>query len=153
MIGYWRLGIAILASRTVALLRALATALHRRVIKMDSCHPHLRTSAAACARPRSDTRVRDRATGAAESGSTLRRAEELHRTTPAEAPPDALRTRAVLLGGNGAEPKTAGAIPQHSARTRTGDRVIAGSRLNSKATPSSWAGRQLRKRGFFNTHA
>jgi len=33
-------------------------------------------------------------------------------TRPTEAAPDALCTRAVLPGGNGAEPETAGAIPQ-----------------------------------------
>ena len=42
----------------------------------------------------------------------LFRAKELHRTTPTEATPDALRARAVLSGGHGAEPETAGAIPQ-----------------------------------------
>src|SRR6266571_8370814 len=37
--------------------------------------------------------------------------KELHRTPPTEATPDALRARAVLSGGNRAEPETAGAIP------------------------------------------
>jgi hypothetical protein len=58
------------------------------------------------------TPVRDLAAGSAESGGTLRRAEELHRTTPTETAQDALRARAVLPGGHGAEPETAGAIPQ-----------------------------------------
>ena len=34
-----------------------------------------------------DRSVRDRATGTSESGSTLRRTEELHRTTPTETAP------------------------------------------------------------------
>jgi transposase len=85
--------------------------LHARQVS-EPCHPHLRVSAAACPRPGQDTRVRDLATGSSESGSTLRRTEELHRTTPTKAAPDALRARAVLPGGHGAEPETAVAIPQ-----------------------------------------
>jgi len=43
--------------------------------------------------------------GEKKSGGTVRRAKELHRTTPTEATPDALRARAVLPGGHGAEPE------------------------------------------------
>src|SRR5215831_12204731 len=50
---------------------------------------HTCERAAACARPRSDTRIRYLATGAAKSRSTVRRAKELHRTTPTKAAPDA----------------------------------------------------------------
>jgi hypothetical protein len=78
-----------------------------RTIAIHTCEP-----ARQHARPGPDTSVRHLATGSSKSGSTLRRAEELHRTTPTEAAPDALRARAVLPGGNGAEPETAGAIPQ-----------------------------------------
>ena len=74
--------------------------------------PYLRTGETACPRPGQDTRVRDLATGSAKSGSTLCRAEELHRTPPTVAAPDALRARAVLPGGHGAEPEAADAIPQ-----------------------------------------
>ena len=79
-----------------------------RTIAIHTCEP----AWAACPRPGQDTRVRDLATGSSGSGSTLRRAEELHRTTPTEAAQDALRARAVLPGGHGAEPETAAAIPQ-----------------------------------------
>ena len=44
--------------------------------------------------------------------------KNLHRTAPTETAPDALCTRAVLLGGNSAEPETAGAVPQRSADSR-----------------------------------
>src|SRR6266542_4243778 len=63
-----------------ALSRVLAKEpLHARQVS-DPCHPHLRVGAAAGPRPGPDTRVRDLATGAAKSGSTVRRAKELHRT-------------------------------------------------------------------------
>src|SRR5215475_11722670 len=66
----------------------------------------------ACPCPGPDTSVCDFATSTPESGSTLRRTEELHRITPTKAASDALRARTVLPGGHGAEPETAGAIPR-----------------------------------------
>src|SRR5262249_44942216 len=97
--------------------------LHARQVSGPG-YPYLRGSAAACPRPGQDTRVRDLATGSAESRSALRRAKELHRTTPTEAAPDALRARTVLPGSDGAEPETAGAIPQLSANPADRDRMI-----------------------------
>ena len=78
-----------------------------RTLNIHTCEPARQRAHA----PGSDTSVRDRATGSAESGSTLRRTEELRRTAPTETPPDALCTRTVLPGGHGAEPETAGSIP------------------------------------------
>ena len=59
--------------------------------------------------------------GSAKGGGTVRRAEELHRTTPPEATPDALRARAILPGGYSAEPETAGAIPQPEVNRADGN--------------------------------
>src|SRR5215467_7921901 len=68
--------------------------------------------AAACPRPGQDSRVRDLPTGSSESGSTFRRAEEVHRTTP---------TEAALELGHGSEPEIAGAIPQRCANPAGGN--------------------------------
>ncbi len=54
------------------------------MIHMDEGRKRVLAIARACARPRSDTSVRYLATGAAKSGSTVRRAKELHRTPPTE---------------------------------------------------------------------
>jgi transposase len=96
--------VQVIAQLLRTLLEGIAT-LDRKIAEAAEAHPDFFIF-------QSLPGVRDLATGSAESGGPVRRAEELHRTTPTEATPDALRARAVLSGGHGAEPETAGAIPQ-----------------------------------------
>ncbi len=52
------------------------------------------------------------ATSTTQGRGAVRRTEEPDRTAPLAATQVAVRTRAVLPGGDGAEPQTAGAVPQ-----------------------------------------
>src|SRR5215467_13742537 len=83
-------------------------------------HPPARTGAATRTGVSEYAGVREGPAPEKESGSPVCGVEESDRAAPLALTPPEVRPRAVLPGGHGAEPETAGAVPEPSARTQTG---------------------------------
>ena len=85
--------------------------------------PHLRGCTTESIRGGEDAGVRQVATRATESRSTVRRTEEPNRIAPSATAQNALRTRAVLPRGRGSEHETLSAVPELQPATGTGNQL------------------------------
>jgi len=133
------------------------SAVHNRAVSADR-DPRARSGAQTSARTGEGSGFRRSPTATAENRSTVCGAEEPDRAATAALAPKEIRARAVLPGGHGPEPETAGAVPEKEIPpTGSGRDLREGEKERTKAynlpAGNHFRGRVTYKPEFFNSHS